>query len=64
MLCCAVQYAQLRSVLQMAEMLAVAGYRPTVYNNVPNFSGNKVMAEYDPLREMPESYFELEFSNR
>lgn len=61
--CLVMQYCQLRRVLVMAEMLAEAGYRPSIYKNVMTASGS-VLPVYDPLKEAHDTEFELDFSNR
>lgn len=45
-----------RAAVQMAEMLAAGGYRPTLYRNIAPAPGEQPLAEFDPLRERPELF--------
>lgn len=51
------------AALLMAEVLAAASYRPTVYRNIAPVPGAQPLAEYDPLQEQPES-FDVEGVNK
>lgn len=53
-----------RRALLMAEQLAAAGLRPTVYHNVVLRYGGQPVAEHDPLKELPTEEWDLEGSNR
>ena len=52
-----------RDTLRTAELLAGAGYRPTVYRNVVPAPDSERVAEFDPLVELAER-FELEGVNK
>lgn len=52
-----------RAAVQQAEMLAAGGYRLTVYRNIAPAPGEQPVAEYDPLREQPET-FDVEGANK
>jgi hypothetical protein len=49
--------------IRMAELLAAAGVRPTIYKNVVATASAMSAAEYAPLRELP-GVFDLEGRNR
>ena len=62
------QYEHLPQFLRLAEQLAAAGHRPTVYRNCENVfctaHPRPLLPEFDPLKHAPEGHFELHFSNR